>query len=77
MTSSALIRALLLSDWLEKGIRQLFGTGFDPQGVSLFMNIPEEMCPVIASNQRRTAGLSPGLGRNPSKLGIGLGLIPD
>lgn len=59
-------------------IQQLSSTAFDPQVVSLFLNIPEETWPAIASNQRRTTGLSPELGRNPSMLQIGLGgLIPD
>ena len=58
-------------------IQQLSGTGFDPQVVSVFLNIPEETWPVIAKNQRRVDGPSPDLRRNPSMLRIGLGLIPD
>lgn len=58
-------------------IRQLSGTGFDPQVVSMFLNISEETWPSIAKNRRRIAGLSPELRRNPSVLRIGLGLISD
>jgi len=58
-------------------IQQLSGIGFDPQVVSVFLNIPEETWPVIAKNQRRVDGPSPDLRRNPSMLRIGLGLIPD
>ncbi|HKW64727.1 MAG TPA: HD domain-containing phosphohydrolase [Candidatus Acidoferrum sp.] len=58
-------------------IRRLSGTAFDPQVVNVFLSIREDVWPTIASNQRRIAGLSPDLRRNPSMLRIGLGLIPD
>jgi cyclic di-GMP phosphodiesterase len=58
-------------------IRRLSGTAFDPQVVNVFLNIREDVWPTIASNQRRIAGLSLELRRNPSMLRIGLGLIPD
>lgn len=58
-------------------IRRLSGTAFDPQVVNVFLSIREDVWPTIATNQRRIAGLSPELRRNPSMLRIGLGLIPD
>jgi len=58
-------------------IRRLSGTAFDPQIVNAFLKIREDVWPAIASHQRRIAGLSPELRKNPSMLRIGLGLIPD
>lgn len=58
-------------------IRRLSGTAFDPQVVNVFLSIREDVWPTIATNQRRIAGLSPELRRNPAMLRIGLGLIPD
>lgn len=58
-------------------IRRHSRTAFDPQVVNIFLNIREDVWPTIANNQRRIAGLSPELRKNPSMLRIGLGLIPD
>ena len=58
-------------------IRRLSGTAFDPQVVNVFLNIREDVWPTIAKNQSRTAGLSPELRRNPARLPVGLGLMPD
>lgn len=58
-------------------IRRLSGSAFDSQVVNVFLNIREDVWPTIASKQRRIAGLSPELRRNPALLRIGLGLIPD
>ena len=58
-------------------IRRLSGTAFDPQVVNVFLSVREDVWPTIASSQRRIAGLSSELRRNPSMLRIGLGLLPD
>lgn len=58
-------------------IRRLSGTALDPQVVNVFLNISQDVWPTLAKNQRRVAGLSPELRRNPSMLRVGLGLIPD
>jgi len=39
-------------------IRRLSGSQFDPQVASAFLNIPEDIWPTIARNQRQIAGLS-------------------
>ena len=58
-------------------IRRLSGTAFDPQVVGIFLNIPENIWPTIARNQRQIAGLSPDLRKgSPALLRLGLGLIP-
>lgn len=64
-------------EFARERIRQLSGTAFDPKIVNIFLSIREDLWPTIASNQRRIAGLSPELRRNPAMLRIGLGLIPD
>jgi putative nucleotidyltransferase with HDIG domain len=64
-------------DFARDRIRQLSGTAFDPKVVDVFLGIREDVWPTIANNQRRIAGLSPELRRNPSMLRIGLGLISD
>jgi cyclic di-GMP phosphodiesterase len=43
-------------------IRRLSGTAFDPQVVNVFLNIPEDVWPALAKNQRQVAGFSPGCG---------------
>lgn len=57
-------------------IRRLSGTRFDPQVVSMFLNIPEETWLAIAKNQRQMAALSPQLRRTTSILHFGLGVNP-
>jgi response regulator RpfG family c-di-GMP phosphodiesterase len=57
-------------------IRRLSGTAFDPRVVSVFLNIREDIWPIVARNQRPVAGPSPELRRNPGLLRLGLGLIP-
>jgi cyclic di-GMP phosphodiesterase len=57
-------------------IGRLSGTSFDPQVASVFLNLPENIWSTIATNQRKIAGLSPELRRNPAMLRLGLGLIP-
>jgi HD-GYP domain-containing protein (c-di-GMP phosphodiesterase class II) len=57
-------------------IRRLSGSQFDPQVVSVFLNIPEETWPTIARNQRQIAALSPELRRTASMLRLGLGVVP-
>jgi response regulator RpfG family c-di-GMP phosphodiesterase len=57
-------------------IRRLSGTSFDPQVVSIFLNLHENIWPTIARNQRQIAGLSPELRRNPAMLHLGLSFIP-
>ena len=57
-------------------IRRLSGTAFDPQVVSVFLNLPEHIWPTIARNQRQIAGLSPALRSSPAMLRLGLGVLP-
>jgi putative nucleotidyltransferase with HDIG domain len=57
-------------------IRHLSGSQFDPHVVSVFLNIPEEIWPTIARNQRQIAALSPELRRTSSMLRLGLGVLP-
>jgi HD-GYP domain-containing protein (c-di-GMP phosphodiesterase class II) len=57
-------------------IRRLSGTGFDPQVVSVFLNLPEHIWPTIARNQRQIAGLSPAQRNSPAMLRQGLGVLP-
>jgi cyclic di-GMP phosphodiesterase len=57
-------------------IRRLSGSQFDPQLVSVFLNIPEETWPTISRNQRQMAALSPQLRRTTPLLHLGLGVQP-
>lgn len=57
-------------------IRRLSGTAFDPQVVSVFLNLPEHIWPTIARNQRQIAGLSPAQRNSPAMLRQGLGVLP-
>lgn len=63
-------------EFAKERIRQLSGTAFDPQVVSLFLNLPEHIWPTIARNQRQIAGLSPALRSSPAMLRQGLGVVP-
>lgn len=56
-------------------IRGSSGSHFDPQVVNVFLNIPEQVWPTIARNQRQMAGLSPELRKKPDLLRLSLGLI--
>jgi len=58
-------------------IGQLSGSQFDPTAASVFLSIPEETWPAIASNQQQMAALSPGLRGSSSILQLGLGVIPS
>ena len=58
-------------------IRRLSGTAFDPQVVSVFLNIREDVWPAIARNQSRIAGLSPELRKTQPRLRFELDLMPD
>jgi putative nucleotidyltransferase with HDIG domain len=57
-------------------IRQLSGSQFDPTAARVFLSIPEETWPAIASNQQQMAALSPGLRGSRAILQLGLGVIP-
>jgi len=57
-------------------VRRLSGTAFDPQVVSVFLNLPEHIWPTIARNQRQIAGLSPAQRNSPAMLRQGLGVLP-
>jgi putative nucleotidyltransferase with HDIG domain len=57
-------------------IRQSSGSQFDPTAASVFLSIPEETWPAIASNQQQIAALSPALRGSRSILQLGLGVIP-
>jgi len=57
-------------------IRHLSGSQFDPMVVSVFLGIPEDTWPAIATNQRQIAGLSPELRRSSAILRLGLDVIP-
>jgi len=57
-------------------IGRLSGSQFDPQVVDVFLNIPEDIWPTIARNQRQIAALSPELRGNSAMLRLGLGLLP-
>jgi putative nucleotidyltransferase with HDIG domain len=57
-------------------IRHLSGSQFDPHVVSVFLNLPEDIWPTIARNQRQIAALSPELRRTASMLRLGLGVLP-
>ena len=57
-------------------IRKLSGSQFDPRTTSVFLSIPEETWPAIASNQQQIAALSPALRGSRSILQLGLGVIP-
>jgi putative nucleotidyltransferase with HDIG domain len=57
-------------------ISHLAGSQFDPQAVRVFLNIPEEIWPTIAKNQRQVAALPSSNSRNVGMLSAGLGVIP-
>jgi cyclic di-GMP phosphodiesterase len=57
-------------------VRRLSGTAFDPQVVSVFLNLPEHIWPTIARNQRQIVGLSPAQRNSPAILRQGLGVLP-
>lgn len=57
-------------------IRPLAGSQFDPEAVNVFLNIPEETWPTIASNQRQVAALPSYNRGNIAMLRKGLGVIP-
>jgi len=57
-------------------IRHLSGSQFDPQVIDVFLGIPEQTWPMIATNQRQIAALPPDLRRSSAILFRGLGVIP-
>jgi putative nucleotidyltransferase with HDIG domain len=57
-------------------IGQLSGSQFDPTAASVFLSIPEETWPAIASNQQQMAALSSASRGRKSIPQLGLGLIP-
>jgi cyclic di-GMP phosphodiesterase len=57
-------------------ITRLSGSQFDPQVVDVFLGIPEQTWPTIASNQRQIAALPPQLRRSSAILYRSLGAIP-
>src|SRR5712692_8165845 len=57
-------------------IRRLAGSQFDPKVVDVFLRIPGEIWPTIATHQRQTAALSPELRRSSAFFRAGLGIIP-
>jgi len=63
-------------EFAKERIRQLSGNGFDPQVVSVFLNLPEHTWPAIATSQRQNAELSPALRNSPAMLRQGLGMLP-
>jgi putative nucleotidyltransferase with HDIG domain len=56
-------------------IRGLSGSQFDPQVVDVFLNIPEDIWPTIARNQRQIAGLSPKLRGSDAIRRLGMRVI--
>jgi len=56
-------------------IRGLSGRQFDPQVVNVFLNIPGDIWPTIARNQRQIAGLSKELRERTGVHRLGLGVI--
>lgn len=57
-------------------ISQCSGTQFDPKVVDVFLRIPEEIWPTIATHQRQIAALSPKLRESSTIRHLGLGVIP-
>jgi len=76
ITSDRPYRRASSFDSARDTIRRASGSQLDPQMVNVFLNLPEDIWPAIAGNQRQIAGFSQRLRGNSGIRRRGPGVIP-